>query len=60
MFVFGKISKILFLGGFNVCFDFYIYLDYEVLFFYDLMLGKLIVFVFIRKEVMCKMCIVLE
>lgn len=33
-----------FFSGFGVCFDIYVYIGYMVLLYYDLMIGKLIVY----------------
>lgn len=38
----GKIMWFYFVGGLGICWDSYIYVDYIVLFYYDLMIGKLI------------------
>lgn len=42
-FYLGCISGYLLLGGFGVRMDFYVYIDYEILFYYDFLIGKLIV-----------------
>lgn len=41
----GKIICLYVLGGLGVCWDLYIYLGYVVFLYYDLMIGKLIIFV---------------
>lgn len=38
----GKIICFYVFGGFGVCWEFYIYVGYIVLLYYDLMIGKLI------------------
>lgn len=42
-FVFGCIMGWLFFGGLGVCVDSYVYMGYDILFFYDFLIGKLIV-----------------
>ncbi|MDY0278468.1 MAG: acetyl-CoA carboxylase biotin carboxylase subunit [Acholeplasma sp.] len=56
----GKIHRILVPGGMGVRFDAMIYPDYEVVPFYDSLLGKLIVFAPTRKEAIRKMRVALE
>src|SRR5699024_6311501 len=56
----GRIKRILVPGGPGVRFDSFIYPDYDVLPFYDSMIGKLIVFAPTRKEAIRKMRVALE
>lgn len=51
----GKVEMYLLLGGFGICVDLVVYLGYLILFFYDLMVVKLIVYGKICEEVIVKM-----